>query len=86
MTNSHAWLSAGDGYDVPDVGSPMSARKVARALRAANNSSRAKYRASKNGTGTGEGLPRAGSLDRCWCGEGFGHDWPGRSEGEVHPR
>lgn len=22
----------------------------------------------------------------CWCGEPNGHDWPGRAEGEPHPR
>jgi hypothetical protein len=22
----------------------------------------------------------------CWCGEIYGHDWPGKDEGAVHPR
>lgn len=22
----------------------------------------------------------------CWCGEPFGHDWPGRADGAPHPR
>lgn len=22
----------------------------------------------------------------CWCGELHGHDWPGKAEGEGHPR
>jgi hypothetical protein len=21
----------------------------------------------------------------CWCGDDFGHDWPGKAEGEPHP-
>jgi hypothetical protein len=23
---------------------------------------------------------------RCWCGQPYDHDWPGRAEGEAHPR
>lgn len=22
----------------------------------------------------------------CWCGQSYGHDWPGKSEGAPHPR
>lgn len=22
----------------------------------------------------------------CWCGERFGHDWPGKADGAPHPR
>lgn len=22
----------------------------------------------------------------CWCGETYGHDWPGKDEGAPHPR
>lgn len=22
----------------------------------------------------------------CWCGESYGHDWEGKSEGAPHPR
>jgi len=22
----------------------------------------------------------------CWCGETFGHDWPGKIDGRPHPR
>ncbi len=22
----------------------------------------------------------------CWCGEPFGHDWPGKADGAPHPR
>jgi hypothetical protein len=22
----------------------------------------------------------------CWCGEKFGHDWPGKQHGAPHPR
>ena len=22
----------------------------------------------------------------CWCGEKYGHDWPGKAEGGPHPR
>lgn len=28
----------------------------------------------------------AGSMDLCWCGLPFDHDWPGKSEGRRHPR
>jgi hypothetical protein len=24
--------------------------------------------------------------DGCWCGEAFGHDWPGKDKGTAHPR
>lgn len=27
-----------------------------------------------------------GSMDVCWCGEPRNHDWPGKTEGERHPR
>lgn len=27
-----------------------------------------------------------GSGVRCWCGDMFGHDWPGKSAGRKHPR
>lgn len=23
---------------------------------------------------------------RCWCSEPVGHDWPGKEDGEPHPR
>jgi hypothetical protein len=26
------------------------------------------------------------SSSGCWCGKDYGHDWPGRSDGEPHPR
>ena len=26
------------------------------------------------------------STGGCWCGGRIGHDWPGKSEGEPHPR
>jgi len=29
-------------------------------------------------------VPLAGS--GCWCGEPWGHDWPGKEEGAPHPR
>lgn len=22
----------------------------------------------------------------CWCGQSYGHDWPGKADGEPHPR
>lgn len=22
---------------------------------------------------------------RCWCGDGAGHDWPGKDDGTPHP-
>lgn len=28
----------------------------------------------------------AGSLDLCWCGLPFNHDWPGKALGRKHPR
>lgn len=24
--------------------------------------------------------------NRCWCGERYGHDWPGRDDKAPHPR
>ncbi|MEV7422848.1 hypothetical protein [Streptomyces sp. NPDC091212] len=27
-----------------------------------------------------------GTSARCWCGEPYGHDWPGRADGAPHPR
>lgn len=33
-----------------------------------------------------EGLPIMGRLGGCWCGEPHGHDWPGKADGEPHPR
>jgi hypothetical protein len=24
--------------------------------------------------------------DGCWCGEPFGHGWPGKADGASHPR
>lgn len=27
-----------------------------------------------------------GSLDLCWCGQPFDHDWPGKASGVRHPR
>lgn len=64
----------------------MADPKRERALTARNKSSAAKYRPSKNGTGTGEGLRQVGTLHVCWCGEPSGHDWPGKADGEAHPR
>lgn len=28
----------------------------------------------------------AGSMDWCWCGQPFDHDWPGKADGRKHPR
>jgi len=28
----------------------------------------------------------AGSMDYCWCGLPYGHDWPGKAGGARHPR
>jgi len=25
------------------------------------------------------------SGDGCWCGQPYGHDWPGRADGAPHP-
>lgn len=22
----------------------------------------------------------------CWCGQHYGHDWPGKADGAAHPR
>jgi hypothetical protein len=27
-----------------------------------------------------------GSMDLCWCGQPFDHDWPGKADGRKHPR
>jgi len=64
----------------------MADPKRERAITARDNSSKAKYRKPKNGTGTGEGLPRIGSPEHCWCGKLAGHYWPGATEGAPHPR
>jgi hypothetical protein len=36
--------------------------------------------------GTGPLDMPLGRLGGCWCGEGIDHDWPGRTDGEPHPR
>jgi hypothetical protein len=28
----------------------------------------------------------AGSMDLCWCGQPFDHDWPGKADGRRHPK
>lgn len=28
----------------------------------------------------------AGSMDWCWCGQPFDHDWPGKADGRDHPK
>jgi hypothetical protein len=28
----------------------------------------------------------AGSMDWCWCGQPFDHDWPGKADGRRHPK
>jgi hypothetical protein len=28
----------------------------------------------------------AGSMDFCWCGQPFDHDWPGKADGRRHPK
>lgn len=38
-----------------------------------------------SGSGTGEGLKCIG-VGWCWCGEDYGHDWTGKSEGAPHPK
>lgn len=48
------------------------------------NHMRAKYR--KQPVKTEENLEVIAMQDRCWCGEGFRHDWPGKGEGKSHPR
>lgn len=73
------------GSDPAGIDEAMSTSKELKAAFAAERSSRAKYRRLKNGHGTGEGL-RVISGDGCWCGEPFGHDWPGKSDGEPHPK
>jgi hypothetical protein len=30
--------------------------------------------------------PPIGSIGVCWCGQPRDHDWPGKPEGEAHPR
>jgi hypothetical protein len=27
-----------------------------------------------------------GLFERCWCGSGYQHDWPGKNTGSPHPR
>jgi hypothetical protein len=27
-----------------------------------------------------------GKSPECWCGELNGHDWPGKDDGQAHPR
>jgi hypothetical protein len=26
-----------------------------------------------------------GAFGGCWCGDRYGHDWPGKEDGEPHP-
>jgi hypothetical protein len=37
------------------------------------------------GSHTGEGL-RVIAKPGCWWNEPYGHDWPGKAEGQPHPR
>jgi hypothetical protein len=41
--------------------------------------------ASPRGSGTGERL-RPIAAGGCWCGKEYDHDWPGKADGEPHPR
>lgn len=42
-------------------------------------------RAAVNGRPVNWGEPVIAG-DGCWCGEPFGHDWPGKADGAPHPR
>jgi hypothetical protein len=57
------------------------------ALKAVEASIRAKYRHGPNADRERGGIGRVLSLGyRCWCAEPVGHDWPGKADGEPHPR
>lgn len=36
--------------------------------------------------GTGPDDHPIGAQGRCWCGVEYPHDWPGRADGQPHPR
>ncbi|MFJ2178915.1 hypothetical protein ACIOHE_39230 [Streptomyces sp. NPDC087851] len=66
----------------------MANPKRARAQAAAAASAAAKYRrqaarADRDQTPVSATL---GTRGACWCGEPYGHDWPGRADGAPHPR
>lgn len=65
----------------------MADPKHERALTAAVRSSRAKWRRVAHADNR-EPSTRHDVLagDGCWCGEPFGHDWPGKADGAPHPR
>lgn len=66
----------------------MEASKRAKAARAAERSSRARYLPLKEddrepSTRTTLAL---GTFGECWCGEITGHTWAGKDSGAPHPR
>ena len=68
------------------VGARVTASKRERALQAKLNSSRAKHRRTKpdDREPSTRKIALGGAV--CWCGEPFGHDWPGKDAGVAHPR
>ncbi|MFI5973554.1 hypothetical protein [Streptomyces sp. NPDC051452] len=65
----------------------MANPKRIRALRAAENSSAAKWRRrAAADRSQPETLPTLGSGEQGWCGAPKAHDWPGKSDGAPHPR
>ena len=41
---------------------------------------------AKPAPGTGPDDLPLGAQGRCWCGQRYPHDWPGRAGGAPHPR
>lgn len=35
---------------------------------------------------TPDTLPPPTGSGNCWCGGGFNHNWPGKENGQPHPR
>jgi hypothetical protein len=66
----------------------MSTSKKTRAAMAAAKSSAAKNRGRRHGRDNREPSTRGNVKygTGCWCGEPFGHDWPGKGDGAPHPR
>ena len=66
----------------------MTRLKSERAMQAKANSIAAKHKRRRVKPDDREPSTRKIALGgaACWCGEPFGHDWPGKDAGAAHPR
>jgi hypothetical protein len=69
------------------VSIPQASPESSRRILAADASNRAKWARvtfrDNRDSSTRRLPPHCGG---CWCGAPNGHDWPGKDEGEAHPR